>query len=167
MDEQRFTALFNQHWKKLFGFCCYHVQDTEQAREMVQDIFCSLWERRERQKINTEIANYLFGAARLKIANYFRDKYSRQEHLKHIAAFQSETTYDTEEAILYENLDGVVNSLVSSLPEKCREVYTLSRKKELTIPEIAGHLNIAEKTVEAHLSKALKFLRSRLRTSNS
>ncbi|SHG35146.1 RNA polymerase sigma-70 factor [Pedobacter caeni] len=167
LNEEQFTLLFNQHWKKLFAFCRFHTEDTERARGMVQDIFCSLWDRRHQQDMVTNMRSYLFGAAKLKIANYFRDKYLHEQHLKSISKLHCETVHNTEETILFEDLNDFVNSLVSKLPSKCREVYQLSRNSQLSIPEIAIRLNIAEKTVEAHLNKALKSLRTSLKVVNN
>ncbi|MBE5322338.1 helix-turn-helix domain-containing protein [Pedobacter sp. MR2016-19] len=73
-----------------------------------------------------------------------------------------ESINNTEETILFKDLDHFVDGLVNRLPCRCKQVYTLSRNSGLTIPEIAEQLELSEKTVEAHLTKALRFLKTYL-----
>ena len=167
LDEQRFNALFLRYWKKLFGFCRHHINDAEASKEIVQQVFLSLWERRNQLDIQVNIGHYLFSAARLSIARYFRESAYRREQLACGRRGFCDTTNNTEEAIHFEDLNRYVESLLRQLPCRCRQVYTLSRNSGLSIPEIAGVLGISIKTTEAHLTKALKYLRTEIRSTES
>ncbi|PPK99153.1 RNA polymerase sigma-70 factor [Parapedobacter indicus] len=165
LDERRFNDIFEQYWKKLFGFCRRHIRDPETSKEIVQQLFLSLWERRAVLDINVNIGHYLFSAARLKIAEHYRRQATRSAYHGCAADFCDFTTV-TEDTVHYQDLDCYVKGLLERLPCRCRQVYTLSRNSGLTIPEIAQQLEISPKTAEAHLTKALKFLRAALLTGD-
>lgn len=162
MDETEFRLLFDLYWKRLLAFCQHHTQDDDAAMDMVQDIFCSLWRRRENLQINVSMEYYLFRAARIKTSDYFREKFKRAERETCLAEQFCEASNNTEETIHYEDLSHFVDGLTDRLPCRCRQVYTLSRNSGLSIREIAEQLSISEKTVEAHLTKALGFLKKNL-----
>lgn len=159
LDERQFKELFTQYWRQLFGFCQHHIGDAEGAREIVQQVFLSLWERRGQLDIRVNVGHYLFSAVRLQVAQYFRRQAYERQRLSCAPPF-CDTSNVTEEAIHFEDLNRYIETLVHRLPCRCRQVYTLSRNSGLSIPEIAEQLGISVKTAEAHLTKALKFLKS-------
>lgn len=162
-NEKALKRLIDRHWEKLLAYCQHYTQDSEASNEIVQDIFCSLWDRRADHNIRiTAIDAYLFSAARRKIARYYRDKYRDERHYEAASIKFVEETNVTEERVHYDDMQRHIATLVDQLPERCGEVYILSRGKGLAIREIAGKLSISEKTVESHLTKALKFLRKQL-----
>src|SRR5690606_18538912 len=136
LDEQLFKKLFDRYWRQLFGFCRHHIQDAESAKEIVQQVFLSLWERREKLDIEVNIGHYLFSAVRLKIAHHFRQQAYERQRLSCAPPFCG-TTNVTEETIHFEDLSRYIETLVHRLPCRCRQVYTLSRNSGLSIPEIA------------------------------
>lgn len=165
LTEELFEQLFNEYWEKIFGFCQRYVQDAECCREIVQEIFLSLWERRSVISINVNIGHYLFSAARFKIAKHYRNQATlKKNHSKLSYSHFEELTNNTEESILFGDLNFHLQNLVSNLSERCREVYVMSRDMGLPIREIASQLGLSEKTVEAHLTKALKFLRAEVQS---
>lgn len=162
LSEELFNSLFNEYWEQLFGFCQHYIQDGERAKEMVQDIFLSLWERRQSLNISVNIGHYLFSAARFQVSRYFRDQASAKRNTELALQQFNEITNSTEEAVFVKDLRYYVQSLVERLSDRCREVYTMSRNEGLTIPEISDQLGLSEKTVEAHLTKALKHLKTQI-----
>lgn len=162
LNESQFEEIFDMYWKRLLSFCLFHISDKENAMEIVQEVFCSLWERRASLHIKVNIGHYLFRAVRMQIALYYRTQGIRDKHneIRKITFTESHNT--TEEAVYYNELNKFVNDRIELLPARCQEIYCLSRNKGMTIPEIAHLLSISEKTVEAHLTKALRFLRNQV-----
>jgi len=164
-QEIRFQEVFNTYWKRMVAFSQHHCPSDDIAMDIVQDIFCSLWKRRGDLEVIVHMEHYLFRAVRIRISDYYREHYRRANSEGLMATTFCDITHNTEETIYYNDLDHFVNGLVNRLPCRCRQVYSLSRNSGLNIPEIARSLGLSEKTVEAHLTKALKFLRHNIPSS--
>lgn len=160
IDDASFRALFDQYWKPLVAFCQHYIKDDEVAMDIVQDIFHSLWRRRDHLQVETRMEHYLFRAARIKITDHYREKFKRENQNRCLSDHFCERINNTEETILFNDLDHFVDGLVNRLPCRCKQVYTLSRNSGLSVPEIAEQLDLSKKTVEAHLTKALRFLKT-------
>lgn len=162
IDKRFFEEAYRTYWRKLFGICLHHTQDEVVSEEMVQEIFRSLWERRESFEVKGPIEHYLVRAAKMEIMDYFRTT-TRREKLSHAAlADFSEWDESTEQGIYASALEDHINHLVNHLPVQCKEVYTQSRVNGLNNHEIASTLSISVKTVEYHITRALSYLRRNL-----
>lgn len=166
IDRNTFETVYNMYWEKVYAVCYNNIREIEPAREMVQDIFKSLWERREELELEN-VNNYLIRSAKFKTFEYIRNKVSQQKHicLKHEGCSTSSNC--TEERVMFNNLKEKVNLLVDTLPCRCREVYKMSREQGLSNKEIASALLITERAVEYHITKALGVLRLNLSNYSS
>ena len=154
-----FAEIYNRYWKQLLAIAYNHCRDKIIAEEIVQEVFIGLWNRRNELYID-HVNAYLATAVRLSVfKQYVREK--RRDQIKEQAAGPILSTWD-EEKIYTRFLQQHINGIVEVLPEKCRLVFKLSRDEGLSIPEVAQRMGIAEKTAEAHLTKALKVLKLRL-----
>lgn len=149
------------YWEKVYAICYNNIREVEPAKEMVQDIFKSLWERREHLELEN-VNNYLVRSAKLKTFEYIRNKVSQQKHICQKAQECSYSSNCTEEKVLFNNLKEKVNLLVDTLPCQCRKVFKMSREQGLSNKEIASALLITERAVEYHITKALSVLRLNL-----
>jgi len=158
-----FEQAYSLYAAKMYAVCRGQIRSKEVAEEIVQDIFRSLWERREKIELQEPLEHYLIRAAKLKVIDYFRKKQRDEKHLA--CAFQEYCFSDncTEDAIAFNELHQQIAQLVDMMPCHCREVFTLSREEGFSNKEIAEKLNISIKTVEYHMSKALSFLKNRLK----
>jgi RNA polymerase sigma-70 factor, ECF subfamily len=162
LNEQNFEAVFKQYYSPLCNISFSIVKDRDAAEDVIQELFTSLWKNKEQLNIKEDIKNYLFRAARNRSLNYLRDKKSHEDiETSGVEAKMAENNPQSqmEHFELMESIQNVVNSL----PDKCREVFLLSRYEKKSYKEIAIVLNISEKTVENHISKALKILREKLK----
>ncbi|MEM9327355.1 MAG: RNA polymerase sigma-70 factor [Bacteroidota bacterium] len=157
-----FEQIYRLHWKKLFGICLYQVQDEELAKEIIQDIFKSLWERRSKLEINSSLEAYLIRAVKLEVMDYFRTKANHDQHLMHVVAETVHEEDTTEQTLDLQELNETMEVLIEQLPAQCKRVFELSRQVGLKNREIAAELLISEKAVEYHITKALNHLRSNL-----
>ncbi len=165
MTAQRFEEIYRHYSKKLFRICMVFVKDEEIATEMVQDIFCSIWERKDTISLETNWEKYLYRCAKLQYYNHSRNQTTQEHHLEQYSLKQPRETNTTEETVEVRQMAEQVDQLVADMPEKRRQVYRLSRQKGLTNKEIAQHLFISEKTVKNHLTKSLAYLRTGLKNS--
>ncbi len=157
-DEGAFTELYIRYWDKLFTIAARKLGNPSEAEEIIQDIFLDLWNRRTTLQINSAVKSYLAVAVKYRVINLLAHKYQVLRFEKEIN--KNEADYSTTQWLSFEELQERLAALVAQLPEKCRIVFTLSRNEGLSQKQIASRLGIAEKTVESHLSKALRDLRT-------
>lgn len=153
-----FEELYNRYWHKLFDAAYRRIKQKETCEEMIQEVFTLLWEKRETLDITTGIGPYLSSAVKYKVIDFYRKQLVRTRNtaaLANVAAVDN----SAEEQIFLHDLMVHIDKLVMQLPVKCRSVYQLSRIEHKSNKEIASLLNISEKTVEGHLTKALQVLR--------
>ncbi|WP_111593922.1 RNA polymerase sigma-70 factor [Chitinophaga dinghuensis] len=158
-DNTAFTELYNRFWRQLLAIAYHHSGDKVLAEEIVQEVFISLWNRRNELYVDN-VAAYLATAIRLSVFKQYA-KEKRRSQIREQIADPANQRWD-EEQIYIRFQQQYIQGIIESLPEKCRLVFKLSREEGLSIPEIAQRMGIAEKTAEAHLTKALKELRLKL-----
>ncbi|HWV74084.1 MAG TPA: RNA polymerase sigma-70 factor, partial [Pseudosphingobacterium sp.] len=165
-DITSFEKIYREHWHDLLHYCISYLDDEVLAEEIVQEIFISIWSRRnELQLLPTKLKGYLVRAVKLKIFDHFRSEAIKQKHKDYLCKQTCDPNpQDTDQIILYRELSGTLKLLVNELPCKCREVYLL-HDKGLTLDEIASQLHISIHTVKYHLQHAKSVLRRELKIS--
>jgi RNA polymerase sigma-70 factor, ECF subfamily len=154
-----FDELFRRYYIPLCNYALKICLSGEHAEEAVQSVFIYLWEHRTRLDIQQSVASYLYKSVRLKIYENYRSQQTKAKY-EEIFSLNQELTEDTnsQEIDSYE-LSCLIWSAVDQLPEKCGEIFRLSRDEGLTYNEIAEHLHISVKTVENQMGIAFKKLR--------
>jgi RNA polymerase sigma-70 factor (ECF subfamily) len=163
LDEPLFEQLFKSHFKGLCQFAAGYIKDQETARSIVQDTFVSLWGQRERIDPGKSVKTYLSTSVRNKCLNHLRDHKKFSQELLEVENLPDSYTFEPSDPLEINELQIKIDSSVSELPEKCREIFLLHRDQNLKYTEIAGKLGISVKTVETQMSRALSALRSALR----
>ncbi len=158
-DEVAYTEIYNRYSRKLMAMGYNYAKDSTLAEEIVQEVFIQLWEKRRNVEINT-LSAYLATAIKFSVFRVIQRK-RRQEAIAQEHYVKEEVVYD-DERIYAKFLEEYVNGITEELPEKCRLVFHYSRNLHMSNKEISEELNIAEKTVEAHLTKAIKNVRKGL-----
>ena len=150
--------LFRSYFGVLCGFCVKYVGDLETAKDIVHDVFLNIWDKFDTLPDDTNFKSYLFTAARNKCLNAIRDTKSQTslDAVETLIPGIEEAGLETAE--LAEKIEIAINLL----PEKCREVFILSRVDGLKYAAIAEHMKISIKTVEGQMSKALRIIRQEL-----
>jgi len=161
-DELAFSEIYNRYWNKMLLVAANKVNDLADAEEIVQDIFVSLWKRREFLELFSTFNNYFAVSVKYRVIKLLAKRKNQQKYTD--TFFQKDSLLDnsTQEWLDFEALKDQLSLVVAELPEKCRLVYTLSRDEGRSQKQIATELGISEKTVEAHLGKAIKVLRKNL-----
>lgn len=149
--------LYTRYWQQLFMAAFNVLKNKAACEDIVQEAFLQLWQRRKALTIHTSLEAYLFTIVRYTVFKYIK---SEQSHSQVFENLQERLQYITPEDIVVEkNIRSQLTGIVNSLPEKCREIYLLSREEQLSHHEIATRLNISTKTVENHITIALKKIR--------
>lgn len=162
ITEDSFKEIYQLYWRKVYTVCYHSIGDPELVKEMVQDIFKSLWERKNELEITQSVEKYLVRSAKLKVFEHFRNEKSHKQHLQHLGSRQVQAQNYTEHEVLAQSLSERLASLIERLPSQCQRVFRMSREQGLTNKEIASHLLISERAVEHHISKALFSLKTNL-----
>lgn len=157
-----FEELYNCSADQLFSIIFRQVGDRSATQELVQNIYLRLWERRFEIELDIPVQHYLNRAAKLAALDYLKTTQRRQQHLDEILFDQEESNNNTEKTVFFQELKSRISAIADRLPPKCRAVFLMSREQGLNIREISEELAIAEKTVEAHLTKALKTIKGHL-----
>lgn len=162
-NELAFQKIYDSYWERLFAYTYNRLHIRETSEEVVQDVFYSLWTKRESIRITSSLSAYLYGATRHRLLNELRSEKVRKVYAEHYASFIKDLYDDSN--VEYQNLKDLQHSLetqISKLPRQCQEVFRLSRQEHISNRGIAERLNISTKTVENYLTQALKYLRTSL-----
>jgi RNA polymerase sigma-70 factor (family 1) len=154
-----FREIYTRYWKQLYADAYKRLKNKEMAEEIVQEVFTSLWHKRGALNITQTLGGYLFTSVSNLVIDQYRKDLVRARYKESFKLVYSETDNSTEDAILVKELEHTIEHEVNSLPDKCRSVFELSRVEHKTNKEIASELGISEKTVEHHITKALKHIR--------
>ncbi len=161
-NEDDFEALYRQYAPFLLRVCHALCKDEMLAADMVQEIFCAIWDRRMTLSVRGNWENYLYRCAKYQYYNHQRSL-TRARRVKDEVLAESDAWDDsTRLEIDYRDLKDNLNGLVEQLPDQCRKVYRMSRQQGLNTAEISKELSLSEKTVKNHLTRALGFLRGNI-----
>ncbi len=164
LDFSAFEELFQLHYKALARASFRIVNDKDIAEDIVQDIFCKLWEKREEIHITTSLKSYLYQSTINHSLNNIRKvKRSDERENAFVSSHSSQEESNAESQMAVKEIQELVNEAVDLLPNACRKVFVLSRFEHLSYKEIASHLGISPKTVDNQMVKALKHLRTHLK----
>ncbi|WEK35571.1 MAG: sigma-70 family RNA polymerase sigma factor [Candidatus Pseudobacter hemicellulosilyticus] len=157
---EEFSDLFKKYWGTVYTICYRYVQDADMAKDMVQNIFITLWERDHALRDPFILEKYLTKAAKYQVFKHARDSRSRaMERVDDLDETPADAIYNPHQNYLYQELTNQLQKQVALLHEPARTIFRMSRYEALSHKEIAGRMGIAIKTVEYHLSKSLRILR--------
>lgn len=152
---ERYKGILHMHaYKKLVDF--------EEAKDVVQELFSALWDKRNDLPETVNFSGYLYSSVRNRIFNIYAHKKVAAGYVTSFQKINSEASYITDELVRENELARQIEAEITALPERMREVFLLSRKEHLSHKEIAERLDISEFTVKNHIKKALKTLRFKL-----
>jgi len=164
-NEEAFTLLYHRYWKKMLYKALQKLQSDTDAEEIVQDAFIDIWNSRHRTQLQHSFATYMAAVICYKIMA----KMAANQKLIHQGIEDLQelhiADYTTQQGLDFEDLKAEIETHVKALPEKCQLVFRLSQGAEMSDKEIAEELGLSSKTVEAHLTKARKTLRTSLAQS--
>jgi RNA polymerase sigma-70 factor (ECF subfamily) len=162
-DKNAFDELYQRYWHLLYTRAMSIVRVDQDAQDVVQDVFMSVWKRKEDLHITTAVSAYLLGAVKLRGLAFLRDNICRRQHLASMAStpqllHAQEGTIDLESR----ETERQIAAAVLRMPDRMKVIYRLSRQEALTHRQIAVQLNIEESTVKKQIQYALQRIRINL-----
>lgn len=139
------------------------VQKTDSldtAKELVQDVFLSLYLRKNDLQTISSLKSYLFTALKNKIYNHYHKQLSKQKYEKSVSNNLKVVTNNLHDDYEAKELKQLLDEKINELPPQCKKVFLMSREEQLSQREIAEQLNISINTVDQHMQKALRILRA-------
>ena len=163
-----YKALFRKYYPNLI-FYAIRLVGEEEAEDVVQDVFVELWKRKDSMEIGDQIQAFLYRAVYTRSLNVLKHRNIESGYMAIVeeinqkrAEFYQPDNNEIIRRIEDRELRKEIYNAINELPDKCKEVFKLSYLHEMKNKEIADVLGISLRTVEAHMYKALKYLRSRL-----
>lgn len=162
-NDLAYTEIYERYSGLLYLFAYKKLKNEDEAKDIVQDIFIALWNRRKELSFHTALRSYLFKAVNNSALNLFVHYKYRSDYISSFEQFlQQYHVPEADELLQEKELSNIIDTEISLLPEKMREIFQLSRKQQLSHKEIADKLGISELTVKTQVKRAIRILRLRL-----
>ena len=158
-DTKAFEELYYLYSEKLYFFSLRYLKNQQDAEGLVQEIFIKIWENRTSLKKGLSFSSFLFTIARNTIFNQHRKRVNENAYKEYLRIYLDQHHNKTENDIILADMKKRIDASIENLPPQRKLIFRLSRNEGLSYKEIAGKLNISEKTVEAHMRLALKTIR--------
>jgi RNA polymerase sigma-70 factor (family 1) len=155
VDKQEFEAVYRNYWRLLYDYAFVKTHDQHVAEEIVQDLFASMWEKRDNLHISN-LRSYLFTAVRNRVIDHYKQKI----FLDLEAAEKSD---ESSYPFFLDELETALQKGITGLPDKTREIFLLNRFEGKTAQQISACLHMPVRTVEYHITQALRSLKLQLR----
>jgi RNA polymerase sigma-70 factor (ECF subfamily) len=162
-DITAFEMLFRTYYQPLCNYAYTFVQNRDEAEEIVQSTFLSVWEKRENLEIRTTVKPYLYAMVRNACLNVLKHEKIKQQHAAVELAVAEKSVESVTRTVMASELETRIYEAMEKLPQQCRLIFKLSRFEELKYSEIAEQLDLSVKTVENQMGKALKIMREQLK----
>lgn len=161
-DHCAYTEVYNRYSRLLYTHAYKKLGDRELARDLVQDLFTTLWIKREEIFIQSVLSTYLYTALRNKILDYHAHQTVATGYLSYLENYSFAKNDLTDHLVRQKQLASLIEQEIAALPDKMRHIFELSRKQHLSHKEIAAELDISEQTVRKQIQNALKIMRPKL-----
>ena len=156
-DKQAFQLLYNKYWNKLYSIAILKIHDEEEVKDIVQNLFVTIWTKRKELNINDNVDAYLFLSLKNTIINFFKKKYLVANKLSQFSkSLAIKIEPEAEDICCYKEVELIVSREINSMPDKMKQIFLLSRDEQLSSKKISEILTLSNQTVRNQISKALK-----------
>ena len=163
-DKKVFESVFREFYNPLCIHARRYLIDPEQAEEVVQEMFFKMWERRDSLSVSSSISAYMYKAVSNHALNYIKYQRVTRQYQEYVGFHTDNSQVGTAlDLLVHSDLECKFTALVKTMPERRRMIFEMSRFEGLRYSQIAEKMGISVKTVEIQMSKALEFMRDKLR----
>jgi RNA polymerase sigma-70 factor (family 1) len=162
-DHSAYTEIYNRYFYLLFTHAYKKLRDEDQAKDIIQDIFATLWFKREFNLNTDNLAGYLFTAVRNRIFDLFSHEQVKAKYISSLNDYlETHTPISTDYLVRENDLKAYIEKAIQALPPKMKRMFEMSRKENLSHKEIAAKLGTSENNVSTQITAALRVLRTKL-----
>lgn len=161
-DSTAFSRIYNRYFSTLYLHAYNRLRSKEEAKDVVQELFVTLWLKHDTLAPKTNLSNYLYTSVRNRILNRISHLQVEERYRLLLPETINMEACVTDYSIREKQLAEIIEKEIQALPAKMRKVFEMSRKDSLTYKEIADQLSLSEQSVRSHVKGALKILKSKL-----
>lgn len=159
-DGDAFEKIYYFYVERVYFFALRYLKNSEDAEEIVQEVFTKIWESRSNINIEMSFSGYLLTTTKNTIFNEHRKKVNHQAYCNYIITYLQKNMQNVEDEVIFNDLLDLLNRTIAGLPPKRQEIFKLSRFQGLPYKEISERLSISEKTIETHMRLALRDIKN-------
>jgi len=164
-DDAAFREIYDRYYNLLYLFAYNKLRNTDEAKDVVHDIFAWMIDHRQKIVLKSSLSSYLYKSVLNKVLNIFTHQAIVKKYIEQGDYFIEVDSAETDYLIREKDIAHMISQEIEAMPPKMREVYELKFKRFLSAKEIAAKLDISENTVNTHLKRAVKQLRDNLGTA--
>lgn len=163
-DPSAFGEVFNRYWDKVYVHAYRMIGDEDQAKDVTQELFVSLWDRLKEGDLRqpVSLSGYLYAATRNRVLNHIRQEQTRSKFTDALEVYLDQSQHSIIEKITEKELSAALDLEIQNLPPKMRVIFEMSRKEHLSHKEISDELSISANTVKKQISNAIRIIRLKL-----
>ncbi|WP_316794481.1 RNA polymerase sigma-70 factor [Pedobacter frigoris] len=161
-DKEAYEHIYDKYWAIMYRHARKMLQNDEEAKDVVQEVFVMLWIKAESGVIRSPLAAFLYTATRNKILDHIKHSKVRDKYLSSLKDEMESYVEPPDATVSQRELSRQIELEINALPCKMRQVFELSRRQYRTHKEISEYLNISDKTVKKQINNALHILKSKL-----
>jgi len=162
-DHAAYTEIYHRYFYLLYVHAYKKLRDENQAKDIVQDVFATLWFKRESDLQLTNLAGYLYTAVRNRIFDLFAHEQVKSKYIESLNSYlTNHNSVSTDYRIRENQLKAYIEKEIQALPQKMKQIFELSRKEQFSYQEIASKLNTSENNVSKQVNNALRILKTKL-----
>jgi len=162
-NDSSLEELFNYYYPRLFSFSKSFFKIEDGIDDILQEVFLKIWQNRKSIKNTATFNSFIFTITRNLLLNELRSRLNNQNIKEEVSKLSVAPEYSLMEQIEYQDLKEKVDNIVNELPKRTKEIFVLSRTEGLSHKEIAEKLKISTKTIEYHITLAVRFLKNKLK----
>jgi len=161
-NDAAFTKIYNHYWAILYLHARHMLNNRDEARDIVQEVFMGFWGKAKDLEESTNISAYLYRSIRNSVISLVRKENTKNRYIVDLLEFNKKVEFNTDEQLNFNELKRLIEYEVRLLPKKMRQVFEMSRNENLSHAKISEQLNISELTVKKQINNALHILRHKL-----
>jgi RNA polymerase sigma-70 factor (family 1) len=151
--------MYMKYWEALYDDALIRTQNEDVAKDIVQEIFISIWEKRENLNVKDSIQGYLHQAVKYRVINFFRNELTADNHYQEMQYAYNSRESSSDQQLMAKELQGELDEAIANMPGQMRLIFMMSRQEQKSIDEISLELGLNKQTIKNQLSLAVKVLK--------